>query len=356
MNRDDAAREWQTSRERVLAALDGGEVDRIPVVPLAGGWIAQTSGRPLGEVMARGEVLAAAQLDVQARAGYDALYAYFDPLAIPEAFGCAVVLKEFGGPSIAEELPLDGSGSVFERPIPDPGRDRRLPEILRAVSILRERSRGTLPVAGLFEAPFTAASRVVGTTPLLLAMMDDPGLTRRLIARVADALIEWGRALASAGADVIIMPDPVSSTDLVSPEQSVEYAAPERRRVIEALAVPVLVHICGKTGPILPSMAASGARLLSLDQCMDLRRARATVGWEIALGGNVDPIQVMERGSPQAVAAAARATIAAAGPRRFVLMAGCAIPPATPLVNVQALVAAARAARGERPAEVDAHT
>ena len=343
----DATPESQTSRERVLAALGGGEVDRLPVVPLAGGWIAGASGRPLGEIMARGEVLAAAQLDVQVRVGYDALYAYFDPLAIPEAFGCTVVLKEFGGPSLAGELPLDGSGSALDRPLPRPQRDGRLPEILEAVSILVERSRAALPVAGLFEAPFTTASRLVGATPFLLAMMDDPALTGRLLARVAAALIEWGRALAAAGADMIIMPDPVSSTDLVSPEQSVEFAAPARRRVIEALPVPVMLHVCGKTGPILPSMAASGARLLSLDQCMDLRQARATVGWAVALGGNVDPIQVLERGSPEEVVAAARATIAAAGPRRFVLMAGCAIPPATPLANVRALVAAARAGRGE---------
>lgn len=338
------AAEWQTPRERLLAALAGGECDRVPVLPLAGGWIARASGRPLAEIMARGEALAAAQLDVQARVGWDALYAYFDPLAIPEAFGCAVVLKEFGGPSVAEELPLEGSGGALDRPIPDPRREGRLPEILKAASILAERARGRLPVAALFEAPFTAASRMVGATPFLLAMMDDPPLTQRLVSRIADALIEYGRALATAGADLIIMPDPVSSTDLVSPEQSVEFAAPERRRVIEALPVPVMVHVCGNTGPIVGSLAASGACLLSLDQCMDLRQVRATVGWEVALGGNVDPIRVMEGGRPEEVAAAARATIAAGGPKRFVLMAGCAIPPPAPLANVQALVAAGRAA------------
>lgn len=337
-----SAGEWQTPRERLLAVLAAGECDRLPVMPLAGGWIARASGRPLAEIMARGEVLAAAQLDVQARVGWDALYAYFDPLAIPEAFGCAVVLKEFGGPSVAEELPLEGAGGALDRAIPDPRRDGRLPELLVAVSILAERARGRLPVAALFEAPFTTASRVVGATPFLLAMMDDPALTRRFLARIADALIDWGRALAAAGADLIIMPDPVSSTDLVSPEQSHEFAAPARRRVIEALPVPVMVHVCGNTGPIVASLAASGARLLSLDQCMDLRQVRATVGWGVALGGNVDPIRVVERGSPAEVAGAARATIAAGGPRRFVLMAGCAIPPPTPLENVLALVAAAR--------------
>ncbi|HYB75079.1 MAG TPA: uroporphyrinogen decarboxylase family protein [Candidatus Sulfotelmatobacter sp.] len=336
--------ETQTSRERVLAVLQGEMADRPPVTPTGGWWVAQTSGLPLPEVFARGEALAAAHLDVQGRAGYDAVYTYFDALVVPEAFGCRVALNDFGGPSIAKELPLEGTGGVLARPIPDPRRDGRLPEILKAASILAERSRGSLPVMALFEGPFTTASRLLGATTFLLAMMDDPELTKRAIAKAADALIAFGRALAAAGADAIIMPDPVTSTDLVSPDQSAEFAFPEIRRVIEALPVPVILHICGKTLPILGAMASSGARLLSLDQAVDLREARRAVGWQVALGGNVDPVRLMEKGTPEEVMAAGRAAIAAAGPRRFSLMAGCALPPATPLENVRALVSAARSA------------
>ncbi len=126
-------------------------------------------------------------------AGYDALYTYFDALAVPEAFGCRVALKQFGGPSVTDELPLEGDGGALDRPIPDPRRDGRLPEILKAASILAERVRGHLPVLALFEGPFTTASRLVGATTFLLAMMDDPDLTRRLIASVADALIAFGK-------------------------------------------------------------------------------------------------------------------------------------------------------------------
>ena len=336
--------EAMTSRERVLAVLRGEAADRPPVTPTGGWWVAQTSGLPLPEVFANGEVLAAAHLDVQRRAGYDAVYTYFDALAMPEAFGCRVELKEFGGPSIAEELPIEGPGGALDRPIPDPRRDGRLPEILKAASILADRTCGALPVMALFEGPFTTSSRLLGATPFLLLMMDDPEVAKRIIAKVADALIAFGRALAAAGADAIIMPDPVTSTDLVSPEQSAEFAFPEIGRVIEALPVPVILHICGKTVPILKAMAATGARLLSLDQAVDMREARERVGWGVALGGNVDPVRLMEKGTPEEIIAAGRAVITAAGPRQFSLMAGCALPPATPLENVRALVAAARSA------------
>jgi MtaA/CmuA family methyltransferase len=335
--------ESQTPRERVLSVLRGEQADRPPVTPTGGWWVARASGLPLPEIFANGEALAAAHLDVQRRAGYDAVYTYFDALAVPEAFGCRVELKEFGGPSIAEELSLEGAG-MLDRPIPDPRRDGRLPEILKAAAILAERTRGALPVMGLFEGPFTTASRLLGATTFLLVMMDDPALARRIIAKAADALIAFGRALAQSGADAIIMPDPVSSTDLVSPGQSAEFAFPEIRRVIASLPVPVILHICGKTLPILGAMASSGARLLSLDQAVDLREARQVVGWRVALGGNVDPVRLMERGTPAEVTAAGRAAIAAAGPGQFCLMAGCALPPATPLENVRALVAAAHPA------------
>ena len=121
--------ETQTSRERGLAVLVGEEADRPPVTPTGGWWVAQTSGLPLPEVFAKGEVLAAAHLDVQRRAGYDAVYTYFDALAIPEAFGCRVELKEFGDrllatsaswthnlPTLRELVKENGSRSIPRRP------------------------------------------------------------------------------------------------------------------------------------------------------------------------------------------------------------------------------------------------
>jgi len=59
--------------------------------------------------------------------------------------------------------------------------------------------------------------------------------------------------------------------------------------------------------------------------------------------GNIDPSGVLALGSPELVAAKTRELLDIfAGNPRFILNAGCAIPPATPPANLRAMLDAAR--------------
>jgi uroporphyrinogen decarboxylase len=59
--------------------------------------------------------------------------------------------------------------------------------------------------------------------------------------------------------------------------------------------------------------------------------------------GNVDPSGVLALGTPELVEAKTRELVALfAGTPRFILNAGCAIPPTTPPENLRAMIEAAR--------------
>jgi uroporphyrinogen-III decarboxylase len=89
-------------------------------------------------------------------------------------------------------------------------------------------------------------------------------------------------------------------------------------------------------------MAHSGAQILDLDWQVDLTVARAQtdeVDPAICLCGNIDPVAVLQRSSPQEVT---RATLRCreTGGSNWLAQPGCEIPRQTPPENLDAFSAA----------------
>jgi uroporphyrinogen decarboxylase len=68
---------------------------------------------------------------------------------------------------------------------------------------------------------------------------------------------------------------------------------------------------------------------------------RKSIGDDVIIGGNMDPIAVLAQMPAGAVEAKARENFADGGDS-FILMPGCTITPDTPMENVRAMVNVAR--------------
>ena len=329
--------------QRFSGALQGRPADRVPVLPLLAGWAAHHfSEGPPGESGRHSDRLVKIQIKAREVLGHDGLYAYLDPLYIPEAFGCRFRLTATG-PQVEPLVsgPLDTTEAVDTIPLPDPRQAARLPVILTAVRELADYSRGQVPVIGLFEGPFTTAGRLIETAALLRLIYRNPPVLERLLDRVSDFLLQFGQALVENGAQILLIPEPTASSSMISPRVFAEWVLPRLQRIIGNLDRPSILHICGDAAPLLPSLAISGARVLSLDQCMDLRESRKYAP-QAVLGGNVDPVDSLWLGSVETVRRDVLRCLTGAGTKKFVLMSGCSVPPQTPLENLRAMIQAAR--------------
>jgi uroporphyrinogen-III decarboxylase len=124
---------------------------------------------------------------------------------------------------------------------------------------------------------------------------------------------------------------------MISPAMFRQFVLPRLKILTEKLLVPCILHICGDTSPTLDAMGECGAKILSLDQCMDLSNARAVVP-QAVLGGNVDPINALFMGSREQVVNDTLNCLRSAGTDRFILMSGCSVPPRTPLENMEIMI------------------
>jgi MtaA/CmuA family methyltransferase len=317
------------------------EVEQVPVMPTVSGWVARFSGIPLKQLIYDADAMVKAHIDAQKLLGYDALYAYIDALYVPEAFGCEVAFLSSGG---ADAVPLDlkTEADVDALPLPDIRKDGRLPLILRVVKKLVNTAGREVPVLPLVEGPFTNCARILGTEKMMRAILKNRPLVEKLLEKIGRVLAQFGQAVGELGADGLIIADPVGSSTMVSPAAYRAMVLPELQRFIKALKIPTILHVCGDTEPILDMMAETGANILSLDQCMDLGKAKQQLAGRCGIGGNVDPINALLLGTVEDVKRETLKCLEQGGKKGYILMAGCAVPPRTPTENLKAMIDTAR--------------
>ncbi len=335
-----------TSYERVMTALSGGQPDRVPVIPMVRGWCAKQVGFRFCDIMASIEKFVYTQYFCLRHFGYDAVWDLYGIHAESEAMGSVLKLPEDMPPSVTDHVVEDYGNDLGKLRIPDPHKDGRLPFILEGIKRLKELCKEEYAVIGYAQGPFRHASMLRGPENVMRDTFKKPKQLKELLEIATESQIKYVTAVAQAGADIVFLADPTSSGDAVSRATWEEFGLPYTKRVFDAIkktGVKNFLHICGDTGDRLDSLAATGADGLSLDQKMDLSKAREALGDSICLIGNVDPIGSLLFGKPEDVAKETAYCIRSAGQKgNFILCPGCIVPPEAPSENVQAMVDTAK--------------
>lgn len=334
-----------TSKQLVSAALNGQPVPRVPVGPLAVHFCAGHAGYSLRQYTTDAKAMADSVIRYYERFKPDAIWLSADTWVSAEAMGAKVGATSDDQPFGALGGPLITTAADIDRiPAPDVGSQGRYPLMLEALGrIVEALGKEVFIVACFDQYPFSLAAALMDINEIMLMLYDDPPFVQALLDRCAEYALAYGTALAHAGADMLSGGD--SPAGLVGPALYEETVFPAERMLLEKLktaaGIPVSLHICGNATPILPLMAASGANVLELDHAVDLATACRIVGPDIGIWGNLDPVSVMSRGTPETVrleASKALAAVMEAGHSRFVLSSGCTLPVETPHGNIDALI------------------
>lgn len=233
----------------------------------------------------------------------------------------------------------------------DPYRAQECPGFTRVMVEALEETVRILPedlhVCGLSWGPITTAGYCMGTENMMFSMLTEPDDVKRLITKVTGLVSGMQRRMIDAGATVMWMADPTSSGDLISPDMFDEYSGDHIASVVKDVKamsdVPTFIHICGNTMGIVSHLKATGADCLSFDHAVDPAKAKAAAGRDLALMGNIDPVQVMMLGTPEDVTRESYRILDAAGQDGgFILAPGCETPISSPDANVLAMGRAGR--------------
>lgn len=329
------------SLQRIAAAIQFQVNDRVPVIAQVFGHAASLAGVPLDDYVRDGETLARCQLKAWQQYRYDAVFSVMDVNVETEAAGSVLRYLRNRYPVI-ERYALSGT-DWDGLAVPDPKRAGRMPEMLKALAVLRHELGEEVAVIGCVLGPFTLATQLLGLENTLYLAMDDPSRLEHLMDFATEVVIRFGRAQLQAGAHLPVVFDPSASPAVIPPSFFREFELPRLQRVFQALseagAAANWLHIAGPVAPILPYYAKAGVHIANFDYMVSAAEAGNRLP-ATCFDGNIKSLLFVE-GTPAEVEAEAVNLLRAFRDRRgFILSSGCEIPPEAKPENVAALVKA----------------
>ena len=283
--------------DRFLKACRRESVDCTPV------WFMRQAGRYMAEyrvLRAKHSILElcktpelAAQVTLQPidRFPLDAAIIFADILLPLEPMGLTLEFAE-------------GEGPVIHNPVRDQTDVNRLKVIegseleyvAEAIRQARRALNGRVPLIGFAGAPFTLASYAIegGSSRNYLRtkqlMYCEPKAWHQLMDKFARVITGYLRRQIKAGAQAIQLFD--SWVGCLSVGDYVEYVLPHVQLIFEGLkreGVP-MIHFGTGTSAMLRQMREAGGDVIGIDWRTHLDEAWATVGYDVAVQGNLDPL------------------------------------------------------------------
>ncbi len=274
--------------------------------------------------------------------------------AEPSAFGARLHFYADRPPSI-EPVVTDLAHWAEVQPI-DPQHDGLMPLVLRLYQLMEERLRaqglGIRMVCA--RGPMTVASWVMGTMPLMLGVAMEPALVSRLLETLTTSIIRWLHAQLGTLHEpegIMLLDDIVG---MVSRQQYETLIHPCMRRIFDEFTGLVRIYHNDTPCPhLLASLAEAGFDVLNFSHETDIAAVKAQVGHQVAVMGNVPPLDVGVRGTPADVSRWACECLEKGAPGGgMILSFGGGVSPGTPAENIDALLAAPRRwSAGRRPGE-----
>ncbi len=332
-----------TQVPHLLRAARGEKVDRPPV------WMMRQAGRYMKAYRElrdkypsfrdRSEIPeVAVEVSLQPWKAFqpDGVILFSDIVTPLPGLGIEMDIAEGQGPII--ESPIRTSAQVDNlRPLQP---EESLPFIKTILQALSNEVGDKSTVLGFVGAPWTLAAYAVEgkgskTYSAIKAMaFSDPTVLHQLLTKLADAIAIYARYQIDCGAQVVQMFD--SWAGQLSPQDYDIFALPYQQRVFRQVKqthpdTPLILLVSGSAG-VLERMAASGADIVTVDWAVDMADARARLGHDMKVQGNLDPGVLF--GSKEFIRDRIYDTVQKAGNYGHILNLGHGVLPTTPEENV----------------------
>ena len=291
-----------TGYERIQAALNGKRADKTPIMLHNFMMAAREAGYTMEQYRNDPKIIADTFIRAVEKYQYDGITVDIDTVTLAGACGVPVDFPN-DEPARSHEGLLDSLMDV-EQLKPLRIQTYKYVDIwCEAVHLLKQHFQQEIFIRGnCDQAPFSLATMLRGTENLMLDLCLEP--------------------------------------------QERVFALPYEKKVCDwshQQGLPYLLHVCGNTDIILDDMISVGADVLELDYLTNTLVAENKMRDRVAFAGNIDPSGVLALGTPALVAEKTEELLRIFQDNpRFILNAGCAIPPTTPAENLETMIRVAR--------------
>ena len=300
-------------------------------------------GVKVGQIISNAEMQAKGMKAVAERTDAAASVSFMDLSVEAECFGAKVVFSEDEVPTVEGRI-IEDIADADTIEIPEVGSGRTqiyIDAIKEAKRLITDR-----PVLAGVIGPYSLAARLLDVSEIMMDCYDDPDSAHIVLGKVTEFLISYVRAYKEAGADGIVMAEPVAG--LLSPALEEEFSSPYVKKIVDELqddSFIIIYHNCGDNVPkMLGSITSTGCAAYHFGNAVDMARdIIPNISSDVFVMGNIDPAGTLNMGSPEKVRAEVLGLLEkCSGYENFLLSSGCDIPPSTPWENLDAFFSASK--------------
>jgi len=263
----------------------------------------------------------------------------------PSAFGARIAFAPDQTPSMSSTLfhldDLDHLAPV------DPYADGFMALALHRYRMHKQRifdAGYTIPVATA-RGPLCTAAFLHDLSRLMMNMKEDPAGVHRLLAFVNEGIIAWLKAqvevIGPSVEGIFILDDIVG---FISHDLYLEFAHPYLQQICDAFPKEwvKVYHNDASIKQFLEELPGTGFDVLNFTHKLDIAEVARRTSGRLCLMGNVAPLDLGVRGTPDQVHAAAREVLQKTDGRNLILSLGGGVSPGMPKANIEALLQTAR--------------
>ncbi len=336
--------EKYSPRERVLRLFRKEKIDRVPVFSGMGNVTVhglKESNIPFSKVHTDPKLMAATSSSTYRLFGLECAVVPYDIAVEAEVLGCTMnTYSHREGilyPTIKDKIVKGPEDIRIPENLAEKG---RLPVITEAIRILKKDIGGEVAVGTYVLGPFLLAGQVMDLEGLLKQAFKNAEAVNKVLGLFADLIIAVADVYKDAGADYITVREMGASMDVLSPKMFRSLVKPHLDRVMAGIQMHKVLHICGRTDPIVEDMANTGTDAISIEKKTDVKKARQLLGKDALIFGNLDTYQILCLGSPEDVK---KEVMRSLEDGVSALWPGCDLWPEIPAENMRVMVETVKA-------------
>ena len=150
-----------------------------------------------------------------------------------------------------------------------------MPEILKAISLIKEKSKGSGAVGVFVPGPFTLAGQVLDPDRMFVMVLKDPDAMKAILEKLIVLISMMRDAYVWAGADYVVIEEGGATT--ISPKSFENLLFPELKKLFCEKKVPHVLSLTGKSDKYLKYMVKAGPDGIGVDQECDLGKVLEAV-------------------------------------------------------------------------------
>lgn len=251
-----------------------------------------------------------------------------------EAFGSAIRVSDDEVPTVVGAIVSDEE-EAEALAVPKIGAGRTQIYIDAIEKVCRQIT--DRPVFAGVIGPFSLAGRLLDVSEALVYCYDEPDMVHIVLEKAAEFLINYCREYKRAGANGIVMAEPLAG--LLSPELAEEFSAAYVRKIVEAVQDDeflVVYHNCGNSAlKTIDTIVTNGCLVFHFGNAVNMEEIMEHIPEDKLAMGNVDPAGEFRNGTPESIYAKTKQVMEQCCKySNFVISSGCDIPPMSSWENI----------------------